>query len=176
MMSHHDYFLAAFQQWLLGKQKNGELLTSKVLLDVGCRDTVLQHPLEDMGFTWYGVDKEIANTDNTLQARMEDLSFINDNAYDIVLCCHSFEHCERPIDALREFQRILKPGGWLFIGGPYPCHKQITAGDHDHIFVLNEMQLHKLLTYTKFENVLTWNHPEQEEQNHTICGVGRKPV
>ena len=174
-MTHVDFFLTAFDKW---HEQHPEVKGN--VLDVGCRDRVLTNPLTQRGFTWYGVDKEPRdkNDNRILAAKMESLDVNNSfvGHFDLVVCCHSFEHCERPIDALREFMRVLKPGGYLFIGGPNPCHRQIGGGDPDHIFVLNEMQLHKLLIYTGYDQVVVFTHLEQQEQDHTICATGRKPL
>ena len=78
---------------------------------------------------------------------MEDLSIFNGQFFDILFVCHSLEHCETPINAIKEFKRVLKSKGWLFIATPSPCVKQITYGDADHIFVLNAMQWQKILNY-----------------------------
>jgi ubiquinone/menaquinone biosynthesis C-methylase UbiE len=41
-----------------------------------------------------------------------------DNSVDIVICRWLFEHLENPDDAMKEFGRVLKKGGFLFIKTP----------------------------------------------------------
>jgi SAM-dependent methyltransferase len=47
------------------------------------------------------------------------LTEIQDASYDFVLSSHSLEHCANPIKALREWQRILRPGGAVIIILPH---------------------------------------------------------
>ena len=44
---------------------------------------------------------------------------IEDNSYDNILCTEVIEHIPHPIDALKEFSRILKPGGKLILTAPF---------------------------------------------------------
>ena len=43
---------------------------------------------------------------------------LKDNSADIVVCRWLFEHLENPEDAMREFARVLKKGGFLYIKTP----------------------------------------------------------
>jgi ubiquinone/menaquinone biosynthesis C-methylase UbiE len=52
-----------------------------------------------------------------IQGKVENAP-IPDNEYDVVTLLHIIEHFPDPIQALREVQRILKPGGLLFIETP----------------------------------------------------------
>ena len=47
-----------------------------------------------------------------------DLSNVETHSYDFVLSCHSLEHVANPLKALREWKRILKPGGFLILAVP----------------------------------------------------------
>ena len=44
---------------------------------------------------------------------------LDNNAVDAILCTEVFEHIPDPLAALREFQRLLKPGGYLVITVPF---------------------------------------------------------
>lgn len=48
----------------------------------------------------------------------EDLSSFADGSLDFVIANHLFEHLEYPIKALTEFQRVLRPGGVLYLALP----------------------------------------------------------
>lgn len=48
-----------------------------------------------------------------------DLSVIPDATYDFVLSSHNLEHFANPIKALKEWQRITRPGGSLVLVLPY---------------------------------------------------------
>ena len=43
---------------------------------------------------------------------------VPDNSYDVILCTEVIEHIPNPIPAIKEFSRILKPGGTLLITAP----------------------------------------------------------
>jgi len=43
---------------------------------------------------------------------------IDDDAFDAIVCCEGIEHIENPWLVLREFRRILRPGGVLVVSLP----------------------------------------------------------
>jgi hypothetical protein len=45
-----------------------------------------------------------------------------DGSFDVILCSHVLEHVEDDRAALREFRRVLKPGGWAALMVPYNPH------------------------------------------------------
>lgn len=53
-------------------------------------------------------------------AEMTDLSFAADASYEKILSAHALEHCANPLKALREWHRVLKPGGELVLVLPNP--------------------------------------------------------
>jgi len=166
-VNHRDYFLQAFDKWMEGKDLGG------ALLDVGARDTCLKQDFEDRGFIWNAVDP-FPQSPEIRTGYMEALPY-PDKAFDIVVCVHSFEHCERPVDALKEMFRVLSPGGYLYIATPMVCKHQILEADTDHVFVLLPMQFARLLLYTGFSEITSNIWPGDIEQNHTVCSVGRRP-
>jgi SAM-dependent methyltransferase len=42
-----------------------------------------------------------------------------DNSFDAIMCIEVFEHIPNPILAIKEFSRLLKPGGTLIITAPF---------------------------------------------------------
>jgi SAM-dependent methyltransferase len=52
-------------------------------------------------------------------AEGSELSEIADGEYDFLLSSHNLEHFANPVKALKEWQRVLKPGGYLAIVLPY---------------------------------------------------------
>lgn len=51
---------------------------------------------------------------------------VPDASYDLVFCSQTLEHVPNPVPVLREFHRILKPGGQAWLSAPlfYPEHVQ----------------------------------------------------
>lgn len=48
----------------------------------------------------------------------EKLTTIPDNTQDFVIASHVFEHFQDPIGSLKNFVRVLRPGGYIFIAIP----------------------------------------------------------
>lgn len=46
-----------------------------------------------------------------------DLPF-EDGAFDFAFYHHVIEHVDRPYDSIRELSRVVRPGGWLYVGTP----------------------------------------------------------
>jgi SAM-dependent methyltransferase len=60
-------------------------------------------------------------------AEASDVGFIPENTYDFVLSSHMLEHSANPVRVLREWLRILRPGGTLFLVLPH------REGTFDHL-------------------------------------------
>ena len=170
--NHRQTVCWAFDEWF--EKNKGTLPQNPLLLDIGCRDTALKPYFQEKGFEWRGCD--IEEEKGVTQVDMTIMTGVSWNRYDVAFLCHSFEHCERPIDALRAIKRVLKPGGWIWIGGPNPCAKQIELGDDDHIFVLNPQQMRKLLTYTEFGEPNSYLQMAniKKEQDYNVITWGTK--
>ena len=63
----------------------------------------------------------------TVLGSAEDLSAFKDESLDFVIANHLLEHLEDPISGLREFHRVLRPGGVLYLALPDPR----VSFDHD---------------------------------------------
>ena len=57
-------------------------------------------------------------TDVDLSLDICDMSVVNNNQYDIIICSHILEHVPSPESALSELYRIIKPGGFAIIMVP----------------------------------------------------------
>lgn len=67
-------------------------------------------PIHD---TYRGWDFIFGDTDATLMAGVPD------NEYDVCFSGHTIEHLNDPIEAIRNWYRITKPGGHLIINAPH---------------------------------------------------------
>ena len=55
----------------------------------------------------------------TLVSEGSALDEVGDSTYDFVLSSHNLEHFANPVKALKEWQRVMKPGGALILALPY---------------------------------------------------------
>ena len=141
------------------------------VLDVGCRDNSLKKIFENKGFKWTGCD--LVSDKDVDQCKMEELPY-KTKRFELVFVCHSFEHTERPVEALREFQRVLSETGKLIISTPIHCKHQILDADEDHINVITKMQMERLLRYVGLKKEKIWivrNNPDEDKNNSmiTVC-------
>ncbi len=128
------------------------------ILDVGCGNGNLFTFLPKGKYELFGVDfaesmieearKNTGPEASYLVADAEDLPFARD-VFDIVVCNASFHHYVHPDAALSEMRRVLKEGGKLLLGDPYPpallrpvmnlVTKRSSEGDH-HYYGMKEMK------------------------------------
>ncbi len=64
-----------------------------------------------------------------------NLNVISNNAYDFALSCHSLEHIANPLKAVKEWARVIKPGGLLILVLPdkdftFDHNRPITTFQH----------------------------------------------
>lgn len=52
-----------------------------------------------------------------------------DDSFDAVLCCHVLEHIPDDQAAMREFFRVIRPGGWALLQHPVHFHREVTLED-----------------------------------------------
>ena len=71
---------------------------------------------DEQGGLWQDTNCEPATVN--IVAFGDDLPF-KDNTLDYVLTSHVIEHFFDPVKALREWHRIIKPGGYIFIIAPH---------------------------------------------------------
>jgi len=110
---------------------------------------------------------------------VDDLSFINDGTVEHIYACHLLEHFGRKehMSVLREWRRVLKPGGTLRLAVPdyEACAKLYTEGKVDlptilglmmggqrdqydfHKMVFDEKSLTQYLIEAGFSEVYRWD-------------------
>jgi 2-polyprenyl-3-methyl-5-hydroxy-6-metoxy-1,4-benzoquinol methylase len=117
----------AFEKCLPSQQLSGNWL------DAGCGTGFLSRWIADKGAYVESVDlaprmlehfthhrSKYAAKDRLKQPRIADINVLpyTDNTFDGILCSSVLEYVEDPAAVLREFRRVLSPGGWLAISIP----------------------------------------------------------
>jgi SAM-dependent methyltransferase len=96
------------------------------ILDVGCGDGKFLWALDPQRWERTGVEAS-RDTLAIVRQRMPSLQLIAGNiysdslpaeAYDAITFWHVFEHLPHPREVLRRTEKLLRPGGWLFISLP----------------------------------------------------------
>ncbi len=96
------------------------------VLDIGCGPAALLSELAEQGFEAYGVDRsqqalELADKLNTQASPMTLLAELDPdwkNSFDLIVSFEVIEHLEQDIEAMREWQTYLKPGGTMILSTP----------------------------------------------------------
>lgn len=121
------------------------------ILEVGCGGGALLSFLEGKGHEAVGVDileeavrlaQMAAPSSRVLRARAEQLPFA-DASFDRVVSHHLVEHLEDLGAALREWRRVLRPGGVLALCTPnrlYPSPRIFHDPGHVHIYDGEELR------------------------------------
>jgi SAM-dependent methyltransferase len=106
---------------------------------------------------------------------------------DVVTCCDAIEHLVDPIHALREANRILKPGGLILVSTPnVSCWRRVcgvAAGKHPHtsgdktlldgghVGYYGALDLIDLLKSTGFTDVkMEYRNPDPHQDNIALLG------
>jgi len=97
------------------------------VLDAGCGSGNVPRFLKQMrkDVTIYGIDlekkvkKDTPDFVNFFVGSVESMKMFKDSFFDCILCFHVLEHLENPGKAIKEFQRVLKRKGRLFIESPH---------------------------------------------------------
>lgn len=114
-------------RWI--KEKAAGLPAGTSVLDVGAGECQYRenfrhclYKTHDFG-RYHGTDNSLVK-ETWKYGRIDYVSDINhipvkEASFDVILCTEVLEHVPEPIKAIREFSRILKPGGRLFISTPF---------------------------------------------------------
>ncbi len=102
-------------------------------LDAGCGNGAFSYRAARLGNRVIGIDFDPAKLRRCEEFRdvlgipAERCSFRVHNIYDLeslgrqfdqIICFETLEHLQRDDEVLRQFARVLKPGGWLHLGTP----------------------------------------------------------
>lgn len=117
------------ENWL--KEKISQIPSNQSILDAGAGELKYKPFCEHLkyisqDFAQYdgkgdGIGIQTSSWDNSKLDLVSDIASIpvKDMSFDNILCSEVFEHIPHPIEALKEFSRILKPGGKLILSAPF---------------------------------------------------------
>ncbi len=111
----HERVLAWFGAWPRGR-----------VLDCPAGEGALAHELAALGYSVVAADLALRRgREQGARRACLDLSRplpFKDASFDYAACVEGIEHLERPVDALRELRRVLRPGGRLVLTTPNVLH------------------------------------------------------
>ncbi|HBB66164.1 MAG: hypothetical protein A2049_04990 [Elusimicrobia bacterium GWA2_62_23] len=87
----------------------------KRILDIGSQDAPFRKYFLQAEYRTQDICQNAAGSVDYVGDINEGLPGIPDASFDCIVCTQVLEHLKRPYMGFREFQRILKPGGKLFL-------------------------------------------------------------
>lgn len=126
------------------------------ILDVGCGQGVALKLFAAKGADAIGVTLNQTDVDVCrslgYDVRYMDQSFLDfpDASFDAVWCRHCLEHSVFPYFTLSGFNRVIKPGGWLYVEVPAPDTSCGHQTNMNHYSVLGKSMLGSLIERSGF--------------------------
>lgn len=108
---HREMMLKIFE--LLGIE-----LEERRVLDVGCGRGFTGDVVTACGGAYFGADLVASRTGLRMVVADGSALPFADAAFDAVFCIDVFEHIPDSVAAAREFNRLLRPGGFVFLSVP----------------------------------------------------------
>ena len=129
----------------------------------------------------------------TINVDITDIRF-QENSFDVIYCSHVLEHVPNDLQAMKEFHRVLKPGGWAMLQVPLdknriktyedfsitdPKEREQAFGQYDHVRVYGMDYIERLklagfqvnqINYTsEFNGNEIFSNGFQKDEDIFIC-------
>ncbi len=161
---------------------------AEMVLDVGCGTGFATEGLLERVDTVYGLDQsehqlekayaKFGRTDGPVHFHRGDaerLPFRTDT-FDIVWSSGSIEYWPEPVLALREFNRVLKPGGQVLVVGPnYPDNPLAQVLADAMMLFYDEYEADRMFKQAGFDDVRHLFQGPSYEPEVAITTVARAP-
>jgi SAM-dependent methyltransferase len=121
--------------WLFLFGQNNDLLSNLQsegnLLHIAPERAFWKKFRRDKGIHYFPADKFMPGCRYPSGTKEVDILNIThpDNFFDAILCVHVLEHVTNDIQAMKEFHRVLKPGGWAILQVPIDYTRANTFED-----------------------------------------------
>tara|TARA_Y100000592_G_C5467145_1_gene317363 strand:+ start:471 stop:1229 length:759 start_codon:yes stop_codon:yes gene_type:complete len=143
----------------LCERADGPKKTDKII-DIGCGPGLVMDKLVEIGYpkeNLVGLTKGKSDikraSDKGYRVLDEDMTFTSfkDDEFDFAIVRHCLEHSPYPYLTLLEFNRILKPGGRIYIEMPQPGGDRKLEHMVNHYSIMNLVQWGSLLLRSGFD-------------------------
>jgi len=128
------------------------------ILDLGCGPGYFLDAMRERQFTNVtGVTLSLEDIDlckkHGFDVRHADMNFLDnrDESVDLLFCRHSLEHSPFPFLTLLEYNRVLRPGAYLYIEVPRPDAARPQEHNRNHYSILGKTMWLSLLQRTGFD-------------------------
>lgn len=157
--------VVSFRKQLRNLYRVEESFKGRKILDIGTGNGYLLDEAKQMGFDCYGLDISAYSVDiaskkfpNRIHLGSIFDGSYDDSFFDVVTMTDLIEHVPCPINLFEQVNRILKPGGYLFIITPnYDSITRRILGKnwfqykYEHVLYFNRRSLDFLLNKYNFE-------------------------
>lgn len=128
------------------------------LLDYGCSWGYCVHQFRGNGYDAAGFEISQMRVDYGREMLgldlVSDVKQLHDDSFDVIYSAHALEHIPNPAVSFRQFQRLLKPGGSLFVfvpncAGEYARRLGVNWGpmiNEKHVLALTAEFFHRNLS------------------------------
>jgi SAM-dependent methyltransferase len=131
------------------------------ILDLGCGPGYFLDAMKQRDFTnvtGVSLSADDVDTATKKQHRVikSDMNFLSnrDESVDMLFCRHSLEHSPFPYITLLEYNRVLRPNGYLYIEVPAPNGERPHEENRNHYSILGRSMWLNLLKRSGFD--VTW--------------------
>lgn len=94
--------------------------------------------------------------------------FVPDRSCDVIYACHSFEHCYDPETTAREWKRILKANGIVWLSLPTALGKGYTPSESDPVMISRVAELEALFDPLRVVWLITESKPKRGFEMNAI--------